>query len=446
MNHKLEQKITVGSVARFTLPSIAMMLVMSMYTVVDGTFVSRLMNTDAFSAVNIVYPLLSVVIALGTMFGAGLTAIVSIKLGEGKKREANENLSFVICFTILLGIVLSLAAFIFLEDIIYFLGADENIYGYCYAYAMPLLFFFPANILQLQFQMLFVANGKPGIGLIVTILGGVTNVVLDYVFIAICGWGISGAAIATGIGYCIPAVTGLCYFYFRKNAPLHFVKPRADFRMLLHTVTNGSSEMVSNLSTSVTTLLFNIILMRLLGSDGVAAVSILLYLDFVLIAVSLGYSLGVAPLISYNYGCGNRDKLSRLFRYSAYFAGGSGLIMTVGTLLLTGPLTSIFTPEGSSVQLLAEAGLRIYAFSYLFKCYNVFASAMFTAYSNGKVSAILAFARTLVFLTGALLCLSALFGVDGVWLASPLAEALAFVMSICYTFAYRKRYWQKQRD
>ena len=295
----LERKITVPSILKFALPSMVMMVVMSLYTVVDGMFVSRLVGTDAFSAVNIVYPLLSFVIALGTMFGTGITAIVSRKLGEGKQQEACENVTFITLFAVGLGIVITVLSFVFLEKIIYMLGANEDIYAYCYAYAFPLLFFQPANILQLEFQSLFVANGKPHIGLTVTVAGGLANVILDYVFIGVLNMGIAGAAVATGIGYCIPAFFSVFYFTFNRKAELHFVKPKMDWKVLLNSMTNGSSEMVSNLSGSITTFLFNIIMMRLVGNEGVAAISILLYLDFVLIAISLGYSMGVAPLFSF---------------------------------------------------------------------------------------------------------------------------------------------------
>ena len=367
----LERKITVPSILKFALPSMVMMVVMSLYTVVDGMFVSRLVGTDAFSAVNIVYPLLSFVIALGTMFGTGITAIVSRKLGEGKQREANENVTFITLFAVGLGIVITVLSFIFLERLIYMLGADEDIYAYCYAYAFPLLFFQPANILQLEFQSLFVANGKPHIGLTVTVAGGLANVILDYVFIGVFHMGIAGAAVATGIGYCIPAFFSVFYFTFNRKAQLHFVKPKADWRVLLTSMTNGSSEMVSNLSGSITTFLFNIIMMRLVGNEGVAAISILLYLDFVLIAISLGYSMGVAPLFSYNYGGGNVAKLRKLYKISIGFCMGVGAVMTVGTLLFSGNLAAVFARRGSQVYELATAGLLVYAFGYLFKGFNI---------------------------------------------------------------------------
>lgn len=440
MNSALQREITLPSVLKFTLPSIIMMVVMSLYTVVDGMFVSRLIGTDAFSAVNIVYPLGSILIGLGTMLGAGITAIVSTQLGEGRQKTANQNFTFIIIFAVILGMVLTIVCLFFLDDIIFLLGSNEEIFHYCKAYALPLALFTTANILQFPFQNLYVANGKPAIGLILTTIGGVTNIVLDYVFIAILDMGIAGAAVATGIGYSIPAIFGLIYFSLNRKGPLHFVKPKVNWSVLLYTMGNGSSEMVNYLSTSVTTLLFNIIMMKFAGQNGVAAIAILLYLDFILIAVNLGYSMGAAPLFSYNYGCGDREKLRKLFRLSSTFCILTGIIMTIGTLLFVRPLTTIFAVPDSDVFTLAAAGLKIYAFSYLFKGVSIFSSAMFTAFGNGRVSALLSLLRTFVFLTASLLGLSALFGITGVWYATPLAEFLAFAVSLFFIWRYRSTY------
>ncbi len=440
MRHALGQKITLGSLLKFTLPSIVMMVIMSLYTVVDGVFVSRLIGTDAFSAVNIAYPLLSVAIALGTMFGTGTTAIISKKLGEGRRQEANENLTFVLVFTAILGVFLAVAGIVLLRPTLFLLGANEAVYGYCKEYACLLLLFVPMQLLQLQFQSFFVADASPGKGLFVTVLGGCANIVLDYVFIRWLGMGIGGAAIATGIGYSIPAVYGLVYFARGRTGNFRLVRPKADWRMLWRAVTNGSSEMVTNLSASITTLLFNLIMMHFIGPDGVAAISILLYLDFVLIAISLGYSMGVAPLFGYHYGAQDAQKLKKLYKLSLWLCTGVGCVMTVGTMLFSHPLTAVFTPKGTAVYELAAAGLRIYAAGYVFKGYNVFASAMFTAFGDGKVSALLSFLRTLVFLVISLVALAALFGVDGVWYASPLAETLAVGLAAFCTVRYRKKY------
>lgn len=439
MNASLNQPISLGALIRFTLPSMAMMVVMSLYTVVDGTFVSRLIGTDAFSAVNIVYPLVSLTVGLGTMFGTGLAAIVSRMQGQGEVDRANRTLSFVLVAGTVLGLICTLVSWIFLDPILIAMGANAEILDYCRAYAQPLLFFFAPNILQLTFQALYVADGRPGMGLGVTILGGLTNVALDYLFIAELGMDIAGAAVATGIGYTIPTLFGLWYFV-RGRGTLRFVRPTMAWRDLGAAAANGSSEMVSNLSTSVTTFLFNITMMRLLGSDGVAAISVLLYLDFVLIAMSLGYSLGVAPMISYCRGSGDVARLRKLFRLSFALTAGTGLCMTLATLLFADGLSAIFTPRGSSVYLLAVSGLRIYGISYLFKGVNVFSSALFTALEDGRTSALLSCMRTLVLLTGCLVTLTALFGVDGVWFAAPVAEGAALLLSLFFLLRYRKTY------
>lgn len=440
MNSALHQKITFWSVLQFTIPSMVMMVVMSLYTVVDGTFVARFVGTDAFSAVNIVYPLESVAVGMGMMFGTGTTALVSRKLGQSRREEANQNLTFIIIFTIILGICISVFSLSFLTPILYRLGANAEIFSYCYDYAKILIFFFTANILQIQFQNLYVANGKPHIGLITTVSGGLINVVLDYLFIAKFGMGISGAALATGLGASVPAAFGIIYFTFQRKGNLCFTRPKADWHALCQAALNGSSEMVNFLSTSITTFLFNIIMMRLVGQNGVAAIAILLYLDFVLVAVNLGYSMGVAPLISYNFGCNEIQKLRKLFRISLTFCFAFGVIMTFGTVFFADRLASIFTLRGTEVYVLAVTGLKIYALGYLFKGYNIFASSMFTAFGNGPVSAILSFMRTLVLLSVCLLGLSWIFGVMGVWYASPLAEMSALSISIVFTVKYRKKY------
>lgn len=432
MKDPLGKAISLGNLLRFTIPTIVMMVFMSLYTIVDGIFVSRLIDTDALSAVNIVYPLLSVVIAIGTMFGTGTSAIVAKKLGEGRGREAKGDFTFIVLVATGLTVLLSLVSLWLLEPILYALGANAAVYAYCWEYAFPLVFFLPASVLQLIFQYLFVTDGHPHLGLAVTIAGGVANMVLDYVFIAWCGWGIAGAAIATGIGYTIPAVFGLVYFTVHRRGSLCFTRPRADRRVLLRSMTNGSSEMVSNLSLSVTTYLFNRIMMHYLGQDGVAAVTIVLYMDFLLIAVSLGYAMGVAPLISYNYGSGDTEKLQRIYRLSRRFILAFSVVTAALTMLGAPLLVSAFAREGTAVYAFAVAGLRLYAVSYLFKGFNIFASSLFTAFSDGKVSAILSFSRTLGFLVLCVLGLTALLGVNGVWIGTPVAEALALGLSLYY--------------
>lgn len=440
MKHAMDHPITPAFLLRFTLPSIVMMIVLSMYTVVDGTLVSHLVGTEAFSAINVVYPILGVVVALGTMFGTGTTAIVSRKLGQGDQKGANEIFSFVLSVTIVIGIAFAALVLIFLRPIIRMLGANDVLFPYCYGYAFPVVCFLPMSMLQIQFQTLIVAAGKPQLGLILTVGSGIVNVVLDLVFMGVFGWGISGAAIATGIGFCIPAIFGLCYFRFYAKAAFRLVRPTRNWKQLAHAAANGSSEMVSYLSESVTTFLFNITMMRLLGQDGVAAVAIVLYLDFVLVAVSLGYAMGVAPLISYNYGKGDKANIRKIFRLSVLLCLCVGICMTLGTRLFGGTLATVFTPAGSAVYVLAVEGLRCYGLSYLCKGCNLFASALFTAFGNGRVSAFLSFLRTLFFLSGSIILMAALFGVTGVWFAAPIAEGLALCVSIFCVWRYRRIY------
>lgn len=440
MSNQLAQRISFRGLMKFTLPTILMMILTSLYTIVDGIFVSRLINTDALSAVNIVFPLVSLAIGIGTMFGSGASAIIARKNGEGKNKEANENFTFIMLFSLILAIVMAILVFIFLKPIINMLGSNEEIYGYCYDYAMAWNFFLPACVLQLQFQTAMVANGKPALGLVVSLIGGISNMILDYLLIHTFDMGISGAAVATGIGYSVQVVFGLIYFGINNKGILRFVKPKKDWKVVLNSIINGSSEMVSNLSTCVTTLLFNLIMMRFLGQDGVAAITIVLYIDFLLVAVSLGYSMGVAPLISYNYGAGDKIRLQKIFKISTLFILGFSILVTVATVIFKEPLVLTFAKRGTAVYDFAVHGMLIFSISYLFKGINIFASALFTAFSNGLISAVLSFARTMGFTVLCILGLTAIWGVNGLWLAVPIAEMLTIALTILFIMKYKRVY------
>lgn len=441
MNQELNQPISAKSILKFTLPSIFMMVILSLYTVIDGAFVARLIGTSAFSSVNIIYPLIGLVIGIGTMFGTGMTAVVSTKMGQGKQKEANQNFTTIIIFTLVIGIVLSVVSILFLDKIVYFLGANEAIYDYCIEYAYPVIFFFSATLLQIQFQNVYVANGQPKIGLIMTIVGGIANIILDYLLIAVFSMGVAGAAIATGLSYAIPAVFGIVYFSVNRKHDIYFVKPKWDTQVVIKSMTNGSSEMVSNLSSSITTMLLNYLMMKFIGEKGVAAISIILYLDFILIAISLGYAIGIAPMISYNYGQEDRTKLKQLHKISTYFCIVVGTGMMMFTFTFAEQLANIFTPKATDVYIMAVTGLRIVSFGYLFKGFNIYASCLFTAFGNGKVSALLSFMRTFVFLVGSILGFGYLLGVNGIWMALPFAEIMAIILSIYVVRTFKKVYW-----
>lgn len=440
MNNALARNFSFRSLLVFAFPTIIMMLFMSLYTMVDGVFVSRFVGTDALSAVNIVFPVISIVVAVGVMLATGGSAVIAKKMGEGKADEARENFSLIVLSGIIIGLVIEVLGLVFIHPMLRLLGANDAVYSLCYEYAFALLFFVPAGVLQMLFQTFFVTAGKPALGLIVTIIGGIANIVLDYVFIVPMQMGIMGAAVATGIGYSIPAVYGLLYFAINKKGTLYFTRPRFNGKVLLHTCSNGSSEMVTNLSTAVTTLLFNVLMMKYLGADGVAAITIVLYGQYLLTAVYLGYSIGVAPIFSYKHGRKDFGQIKLLFRNSAIFVLACSVLSFAAAFWYAGPIVKVFAPADNPVYTLAVHGFHLFAVSYLFTGTNIFASALFTAFSNGKVSAALSFLRTFVFIVAALLLLPIGIGVNGIWLAIPLAEFLGIAVSVVFLAKHRKTY------
>ncbi|ULQ60990.1 MATE family efflux transporter [Brucepastera parasyntrophica] len=428
----LDKNISFGMLIRFSLPTIASMIFMSIYSSVDGVFVSRLVGTSALSAVNLIMPLIMFSMAIGTMFGSGGNALVAKLIGEGREQRARQIFSLLIAVAFGVSLLLSVFGLIFINPLLRFLGADESLFVYCADYARPVLILMPFSVFGMIFQMSFITVGKPHLGLIVSVLGGVTNIILDYVFIALFGMGVRGAAIATGIGYSIPALIGLLYFAVNRKDSLYLVKPVPDLRAVWKSCSNGASEMVTSLSASVVALLLNNILMRMAGSDGVASITIIMYAQGILSAAYMGYSIGISPLISYNYGKQDSFRLKKIYSLSLNTILAASVITFALSLLLADILVGIFVPRGTAVYDMAVRGYRIFAVAFLFMGFNGFSSALFTALNNGKVSAILSFFRTLIFIVAAVLTLPLILGVTGVWLAIPLAEVLGVVMTIYY--------------
>lgn len=446
MENSIAKSFTFSSLIKFTMPSIVMLIFLALYTIVDGVFISRFVSTDALSAFNIIYPFINVVIAIGVMLATGSSAVIAKKLGEGKEREAKENFTLIMLLGLILGIIITVIGFVFCKQIISILGSTKELDKYCLDYFYVALIFMPTYITNLLFQYLTITSGKPNIGLIFTVIGGLTNIILDYVFIVPMGMGISGAALATGLGNLIPTVLGTIYF-FRKKEVLYFVKPKLDIKMILQTCANGSSEMVTNLSSGVTTMLFNIVIMKYLGSDGVAAISIVLYGQFLITSVYIGFSSGVAPIISYNYGSENKKELKKVVRYSAKFILISSIILLIIALTTATYIVSVFTPKGTHVYEIGYNGFRIFSISFLVSGVNIFASAMFTAFSNGIVSATISFLRTFLFIVAGILILPKLIGVNGIWLAVPLAELLTIIISLIYINKYKGIYgYEKEKN
>lgn len=439
MKNAITQKFNAFSLIRFALPSMVMMLFMSLYTIIDGVFISQFLGTDALSSANIVYPAANLLIAIGVMLATGGSALIAKKIGENRLEDARGSFSLIVYSGITLGILACILGNIFITSIVTKLGATPILLENCISYLRILLFFAPACVLQLIFQSLFVTAGKPLYGLILTILAGLTNAVLDYVFIVPLDMGIAGAALATGIGQTIPALFGVLYFTFVRKE-LFLTKPDRHLRSLGEACVNGSSEMVTNLSTAIVTFLFNRIMLKLLGETGVAAITIVLYGQFLFNALFLGFSIGVAPIFSYNYGSQNHILLKKIYKICLRFIAITSIVITISALILTPFLVKIFVNPGSDTFEIAKHGFFIFSFNYFFAGINIFASALFTALSNGKISALLSFVRTFLFIVVSLLILPELLGVEGVWLAIPFAEFFALFVSIYFFYAKKNTY------
>ncbi|MSS63633.1 MATE family efflux transporter [Velocimicrobium porci] len=439
MTNQIAKEFNIISFLKFVFPTIIMMLFMALYSIIDGMFVSRFVGSNALSAVNIVYPIQCILIGIGIMFGTGGSAVVAKKLGEGKDKIAREYFTLLVCFTIGLGLFISILMLIFLQPILVLLGANETLYSYCFQYGSIILLFGMPSILQILFQSFFVTAGKPKVGLILTIISGVSNIIFDYIFIVLFKMGISGAALGTAISYFIGFLYPLFYFR-RKVAALWFMHPKWNMRVILQSMGNGSSEMVSNLAAGVTTFLFNIAMLRLLGENGVAAITIVLYSQFLFTAAYLGFSNGAAPIISFNYGSGNSLHLQKIYKMCM-------LILTIGSfgilllsLVFAGKAVGIFVKEGSEVYKIALYGYRIFAWNFMFAGFNIFVSSFFTALSNGKISAFISFLRTFAIEAVSLTLLPRIMGVDGVWLAVPIAEGVTLLIAAICLKKYGKVY------
>ena len=436
----IAQEFNLISLLRFVAPTVVMLVFMSLYQMVDAVFVSKFVGENALSALNIVYPFPSIVIAVSIMLATGGSAIIARNMGEGKEKEAKENFSFIVLVGAVIGVAIATAGILFIEPLIYMLGATPSLYDYCYEYLFILVLSVPLSVFQMLFQSFFVTAGKPHLGLTLTVLGGVSNIVLDYVFIVLCGFGVSGAALATSIGYSIPGLFGLIYFAVSRKGTLYFVKPVFRWGVLFKCCINGSSEMVNNLAVAVTTFLFNVLMLKYAGEAGVAAITIVLYAQFLMTSAFMGFSSGIAPVVSFNYGSGNVRQLKKIFKISVWVIAVVSAAVFVIAETCSDVVIMVFTPAGSEVFGLTKYGFAIFSFSFLCTGMNIFASALFTAFSNGKISAILSFLRTFVFLTACLLFLPLFWEVDGIWLAVPVAEVMALFVSVYYLVRFKKVY------
>lgn len=436
----LNQKFSLLSLLKFSFPTVVLMMFFSLYTMVDGFFISNYVGEKAFASVNIVFPFVSAIIAVGTMIGAGGCAIIAKSLGEDDADTARKNLTLITVFALLLSVIIVVLGLSFTKEIVRFLGATDILARDSITYLRMLLFFVPFSILQMISQMFFPLNGKPELGLVVGVAGGITNMVLDYLFIVLLDMGIGGAALATGIGYSIPAIAYILYFAKKRKHELYFKKPKWNAKALLDTCTNGSSEMVTNLAGTVTTFLFNITILKFAGEKGVAAVGVIMYAQFILQSASLGYAQGVAPILGYAYGAENHSQLKVVVKLSCIINIAFSIITYVFTILWANLIAGLFVEKGSETFVITLFGLKLFALSFLFQSFNIFTSAMFTAFSNGKVSAFISLMRTFVLIVLFVLILPQFIGVTGVWLSVPLAEFFALFLSLFFILKGRKTY------
>lgn len=436
----LSDHFTYKKLLRFVLPSICMMVFTSIYGVVDGYFVSNYAGKTAFAAINLIMPFTMILGGMGFMLGTGGTALVSRILGEKDEVRANHYFSMTIIFTVVLGIILTVVGMVMMRPVAIWFGATEDMLGDCILYGDIVVGFTTMFMLQNVFQSFLVAAERPKLGLAATLAAGFTNMILDAVFVGVFGWGIAGAAVATGLSQTVGGVLPLIYFMRKNDSPLHLHWTKLEFRPLLQACTNGSSELMSNVSASVVSIVYNHQLLRYLGEDGVSAYGVLMYVQFIFVAIFVGYSVGSAPIVSYHYGAQNDSELKNLLKKSLLLMSGLGVGMMLAAWALATPLAQLYVGYDEGLFTLTHHAFQLFSFAFLMSGINIYASSFFTALNNGGVSAAISFLRTLLFQTAAVLILPAVIGVDGLWWAMTAAEAFAFIISVMFLIVLRKKY------
>ena len=440
MKIQLSEHFSYKKLLRFTLPSIIMMIFTSIYSVVDGFFVSNFAGKTPFAAVNFIMPFLMILGAFGFMFGTGGSALISKTMGEGDKERAKRLFSLFIYVTAGCGVVIAAAGIIFIRPVAAFLGAEGTMLDDCVRYGRIILIALPAYMLQFEFQSFFVTAEKPHLGLGVTIAAGVTNMILDALLVAVFSLGLVGAAAATAISQCVGGIIPLIYFLCPNSSTLRLTRTKFDGKALFKACTNGVSELMSNISMSIVGMLYNMQLIKYAGENGVAAYGVLMYVNFIFLAAFIGYSVGTAPIIGYNYGSGNQNELKNLLKKSLWLIGIFSVVMVAAAEGLARPLASMFVGYDSELFEMTLRGFIIYSFSFLFSGIAIFGSSFFTALNDGLISALISFLRTLVFQAAAVLFFPLIWGIDGIWMSIVAAELMAVGVTVMFLLTKRKKY------
>lgn len=440
MNIQLSDHFNYRKLLRFTLPSIIMLVFTSIYGVVDGFFVSNFVEKTPFTAINFIMPFLMILGSCGFMFGTGGGALISKTMGEDNPEKAKHLFSLIVYTSIVSGVVLTFLGIIFLRPLASALGAEGQLLADSVKYGRIILMAIPAYILQYEFQCLFAAAEKPALGLYVTIVAGLTNMILDALFVAVFHWGLEGAASATAISQCVGGIVPLLYFARPNSSLLHLGKTEFDGKSLAKTCINGSSELMSNIAMSVVSMLYNVQLLKYAGEDGVAAYGVLMYVSMIFQAIFIGYSVGTAPVIGYHFGAKNHKELKGLLKKSLVLIGTFAVVMFSAAYLLARPLSVLFAGYDEGLLRLTVRAFSIFSFSFLFSGFAIFGSSFFTALNNGFVSAAISFMRTLVFQIAAVLIFPLFWKVDGIWMSIVAAEMMAVIVTIVFLRLNQKKY------
>lgn len=439
MEKLFSKKMSFIKFIKFVSPAVISMIFISLYTIIDGIFVAQFVGLDALASINIVLPIISVLCGIGIMFATGGGALISISMGENKYMEANSRFSLMLLVTLIIGLFISIFGYIYQEQIFRFLGATDELMPYVKGYGLIVLVTAPIFMVKILFEYFLRTEGAFKFSMFISILGGIINMIFDYIFIVIFDMGVAGASLATILGASISLIIAFSYFMSTKST-LKYVIPKFKFKIILESATNGLSEMVTELSSAITTILFNIVAMKFAGSDGVAAVTVVLYTHFLMTSTYLGFVCGVAPMVSFNYGVKNEEKLKEIHNHSKKFILISSVLIFIVCFAFAPVIVRFFASSDSNVFDLALSGLRFFSVAFLFIGANIYVSGIFTAYSNGKISAIVSFSRAFVFVIIGFMFLPNMLGINGVWIIVPFAEFITIGLSILFIKKYKQVY------
>lgn len=441
MKIQLSDHFTYSKLIRFTIPSIVMIIFTSIYTMVDGFFISNYVGKTAFASINLIFPYIQILGGMGTMLGVGGSALVAVTLGTGDTHKARKYFTMMTYLMAIVGVVCTLLGFLFLEPMAHVFGATEAMMDDCLIYGGTCLIFNTVWLMQYGFQSYLVVAEKPKFGLMVTVLAGLTNMILDFLFMAVFHMGVFGAALATGMSQCVGALVPLLWFISKKNTShLRFEKTRIEFKPVLRACANGASEMLSSVSGSITGILYNLQLMKYAGEDGVAAYGVVMYAAFIFMGVFMGYSSGSSPIMGYHYGAENKKEMKNIMKKSMILLSCSAVFLTGAAFASAETLASIFVGYDAALKALTTRAFIICSIPFLFMWFNVYASSFFTALNDGAVSAAISFMRALVLPVTSIIVMPLLLGLNGVWFSFTTSELLGIIVSLVFLLGKRKKY------